>query len=38
MVVSEKKPIEELLGYLDELAKEVDAFEELHIKFASANV
>lgn len=29
---------EELLGYLDELAKEVDAFEELHIKFASANV
>lgn len=29
---------EELLGYLDELAKEVDAFEELHIKFANANV
>lgn len=29
---------EELLGYLDEVVKEVDAFEELHIKFASANV
>lgn len=29
---------EELLGYLDELAKEVDEFEELHIKFANANV
>lgn len=29
---------EELLGYLDELAKEVDAFDELHIKFANANV
>ena len=29
---------EKLLGYLDELAKEVDAFEELHIKFANANV
>lgn len=29
---------EELLGYLNELAKEVDAFEELHIKFANANV
>lgn len=29
---------EELLGYLDELAKEVDAFKELHVKFANANV
>ena len=29
---------EELLGYLDELAKEVDEFEELHIKFANTNV